>query len=183
MNPDEEFYVHENVHKSNEVNLDGIFSLGYFISEQIFNLNGNSKFEEIKSLEEKEKFLTFFKDKLKNPEGFKDYHLQSLTIRYADDEELRKHGMQDQTIYLVDEIKLDYDNLKSKDLIIHIDVECQSIIILKDGIIKSFDTLSKNNNTNFNPNFYWLYLFGSFIYEKVFKNLADDNLYIYMVQK
>lgn len=174
LSEDQKFYICEKAYKPEEVNLSGVFSLGYFISEQIFNLNGKSKFEDIKSSEEKEKFVEFFKYKLKDPDDFKDYHLQSLKIHYKEDDEFIRFVMPDQTIYLVDGVELDYNNLKSKDLITKIDKDC--IIILKDGIIKSFDSLSKDNNTKFVPNCGWLYLLGSFLYKRTFENLENDNI-------
>lgn len=160
-----------------DVNLTGVFSLGYFVTEQIFNLNERSKFRDIDSLEEKEKITYFFKDKLKTPDDLKDYHLQSLSLRFVDDDELRKDVVPDITIYLVDGVELDFEKLKSKDLVIEMGLDWNAIIVLKDGVMKSFDSLSRNINISPTPECGWLYLLGSFIYEETFEDLVDDNIF------
>lgn len=87
---DKEFRTSDLSYKPEDVNLTGVFSLGYFISEQIFNLNGKSKFRTIDSPEEKEKIAYFFKDKVKYPQDLETYRLQCLNIRFVDDDELRR---------------------------------------------------------------------------------------------
>lgn len=174
---DKEFRTADLSYKPEDVNLTGVFSLGYFVAEQIFNLNERSKFRDIDSSEEKEKIAYFFKDKLKNPDDLKDYHLQSLSIRFVDDDELRKEVVPDITIYLIDGVELDFEKLKSKDLVIEMGLDWNAIIILKDGISKSFDSLSKTINISVAPECGWLYLLGSFIYEETFKDLVDDNIF------
>ena len=133
---DKEFRTSDLSYKPEDVNLTGVFSLGYFVAEQIFNLNERSKFRDIDSLEEKEKIAYFFKDKLKSPDDLKDYHLQSLSIRFVDDDELRKDVVPDITIYLVDGVELDFEKFNSKDLVIEMGLDWNAIIVLKDGISK-----------------------------------------------
>lgn len=175
MDPYKEFHVYENAYKPEQIDLSDIFSLGYFISEQIFNLNGKSKFEEVDSLKEKKNIAMFFKDKAKYPQDLETYHLYRLNIQFIDDDYLRRCVVPDRTIYLVDGVELDYEKLKSKDLVIEMGLDWNAIIIMRDYIIESFDSLSKN--TNFVPNCEWLYLLGSFIYEETFEDLVDYNIF------
>lgn len=177
LSKDKEFRTVDLSYKPEDVNLTGVFSLGYFVTEQIFNLNERSKFRDIDSTEEKEKIAYFFKDKLKSPDDLKDYHLQSLNIRFVDDDELRKEVVPDITIYLVDGVELDFEKLKSKDLVIEMGLDWNAIIVLKDGISKSFDSLSRTINISPTPECGWLYLLGSFIYEETFEDLVDDNIF------
>lgn len=174
---DREFLTSDFSYKPEDVNLTGVFSLGYFISEQIFNLNGKSKFRTIDSPEEKEKIAYFFKDKVKYPQDLETYHLQRLSIRFVDDINLRRDIVPDRTIYLVDGVEIDFKNLKSKDLIIEMGLDWNAIIILRRGIMKSFDSLSKDIDISLAPECSWLYLLGSFIYEETFENLVDDNIF------
>lgn len=179
MKPNEDYVCDGKTYTREEVKLTSPFSLGYFISEEIFNMNGNSHFKDIESSEEKEKVATFFCDKLKNTEVIKDYHLQSLTIRYVDDEEfeeLREDVMPDKTIYLVDGVDLNYNRLRSEDLVIEMGLDWNAIIILKDGIRKSFYSLSKNKNNKFVPNCDWLYFLGKFIFENFFNDITNDDI-------
>ena len=148
---DKEFLTSNLSYKPEDVNLRGVFSLGYFVTEQIFNLNERSKFRDIDSPEEKEKIAYFFKDKLKNLDDLKDYHLQSLSIRFVDDDELRNDVVPDITIYLIDGVELDFEKLKSKDLVIEMGLDWNAIIVLKDGVMKSFDSLSRNINISPTP--------------------------------
>lgn len=174
---DREFLTTDRSYKPEDVNLTGVFSLGYFISEQIFNLNGKSKFRTIDSPEEKEKIAYFFKDKVKYPQDLETYRLQCLNIRFVDDDELRKDIVPDRTIYLVDGVEIDFKNLKSKDLVIDMGLDWNAIIVLRRGIMKSFDSLSRNINISVSPECSWLYLIGSFIYEETFEDLVDDNIF------
>lgn len=174
---DREFLTTDLSYKPEDVNLTGVFSLGYFISEQIFNLNGKSKFKTIDSPEEKEKIAYFFKDKVKYPQDLETYRLQRLSIRFVDDTNLRRNIVPDRTIYLVDGVEIDFKNLKSKDLIIEMGLDWNAIIILRRGIMKSFDSLSKDIDIRLTPECSWLYLLGSFIYEETFEDLVDDNIF------
>lgn len=174
---DREFLTSDLSYKPEDVNLTGVFSLGYFISEQIFNLNGKSKFRTIDSPEEKEKIAYFFKDKVKYPQDLETYRLQRLIIRFVDDDKLRKDIVPDRTIYLVDGVEIDFKNLKSKDLIIDMGLDWNAIIILRRGIMKSFDSLSRTIDIRVAPECSWLYLLGSFIYEETFEDLVDDNIF------
>lgn len=174
---DREFLTSDLSYKPEDVNLTGVFSLGYFISEQIFNLNGKSKFRTIDSPEEKEKIAYFFKDKVKYPQDLETYRLQCLNIRFVDDDELRKDVVPDRTIYLVDGVEIDFKNLKSKDLVIDMGLDWNAIIILRRGIMKSFDSLSKVIDIRPVPECSWLCLLGSFIYEETFEDLVDDNIF------